>query len=102
MPTNKRPRHYADEIMQLPPPERPTAIAGVPSHFRKIVETHVNIAESFENSKIENVAQKIARTPNREVRQKMIAKTDAVIRDRVRDRAIEIFNQLKEAKCKQP
>lgn len=79
--------------MQLLPPERPTAIAAVPVHFRHIVSTHVEIAEVFEKREIENDARRIAGLDSREERAAALAKVSAVKRDRVRARAIEMFDK---------
>jgi len=82
--------------MNLAPAERPTSIASVPQHLRPIVQTHIEIAEAFEKREIETEAKRIANIAGKEERRAMLARVRPVIRDRVRERAVVIFDQLKQ------
>lgn len=99
MATNKRPRQYAEAIMHLPYEERAVALASVPQHFRSIVESHVDIAESMEKREIEKTAQRIAGLESRDARAAALKAVATPIRDRVRARAIELFTSAKQEKA---
>lgn len=99
MANEKKPRHYADKIMKLAPEQRATELSLVPMHFKSVVADYVRIAEVFEAHEIENLARTIANEKVRVRRQAVLSNVEPVLRDRVKTRAVELFNKLKEAKC---
>lgn len=85
--------------MKLAQEKRAGELALVPQHFKSVVADYVRIAEVFEARDIEKLANSIANEKSRERRQRMLADIGLLIRDRVKTRAVELFNKLKEAKC---
>lgn len=84
--------------MKLAQEKRAGELALVPQHFKSVVADYVRIAEVFEARDIEKLANSIANEKSRERRQRMLADIGLLIRDRVKTRAVELFNKLKEIK----
>jgi hypothetical protein len=85
--------------MQLPPSERVVAIGSVPMHLQPIVSDYIKIAETFEKREIENHASSIAGIGSKDGRRAALAKVRDSIRDRVRERAMVLYEQRKSTKA---
>ena len=84
---DKRPRHYAADILALAPTEREAAITGVPEHMRDAVRHHVQ----DQAQKIDALANHVSRLDTKEARKKAVEKIPEGVREAVKMRVIELF-----------
>lgn len=93
--TDKRPRHFADEILRLPPDQRAAALANVPAEHQPIVQHYVT--DAIEKRRTFAV-YKIISTRSRTERARILEEAPAEDRQAVREWVEKIFRNRQEAK----
>lgn len=92
---DKRPRHFADEILRLPPDQRAAALANVPAEHQPIVQHYVT--DAIEKRRTLAV-YRIISTRSRTERARILEEAPAEDQQAVREWVEKIFRNRREGR----